>query len=104
MLKNIIILIALSLVAVFFMPTVTEGVKYLLVIHQKVSSELANVFYDGTTGNLIKEFIALLAMPFIAALIPTIVYWVVKRHWFPYFMEVLWIFWLIQIGALAMTT
>lgn len=102
MLKHLIVLVVLSFVVVFFMSNVEYLVKYLLMLHEAISTELGNVFYDGTVGNLIKDLIALLALPLIAGLIPALIYWVVKRHWFPYFMEVVWIVWLIQIGALVM--
>lgn len=47
-----------------------------------------------------RGLIALLSIPIIVGLVPTVLYWVLRRHWFPYFMEIVWVIWLVQAGAL----
>jgi hypothetical protein len=47
-----------------------------------------------------RKLIALLAVPLFIGLIPALVYWIVKRSWFPHFMQLVWIVWLIQAAAL----
>lgn len=102
MFKQIIILIALSLSIIFAMSYAQVGVEWLLAAHDWVSQVLTDVFSGGQAGNLARSLIALLSIPILVGLIPAIVYWVLRRHWLPYFMQIVWVVWLIQAGALIM--
>ena len=100
MLKQIIALIALSVAIVLSMSYAQEGLQFLLSAHDWISQLLTDVFSGGQAGNIARGLIALLSVPVLAGLIPTVIYWAVRRHWFPYFMEIVWVIWLIQAGAL----
>lgn len=102
MLKQAVALIALSAAIVLSMSYAQQGIQLLLNAHDWISQLLTEVFSPGQAGNLARSLIALLSIPVIVGLIPTLVYWVVRRHWFPYFMEIVWVVWLIQAGALIM--
>jgi len=102
MLKQAIALIILSAAIILSMSYAQQGLQLLLNSHEWVSRLLTEVFSAGQYGNLIRGLIALLSIPIIAGFIPTIVYWIVRRHWFPYFMEIVWVVWLVQAGALIM--
>jgi len=101
MVKHLIILVLLSVLVVLGMQYPQIGVKGLLAAHDWVSQLLTQVFSGGQVGNTIRELLALLCIPVVVGLIPSIIYWVVRRHWVPYFMEIVWIVWLVQFGALA---
>ena len=66
-----------------------------------ISDILREVFSGGQAGNIARELLALLAIPVAISLIPAIIYWLAKRHWFPWFMEVVWVIWFIQTSALV---
>lgn len=102
MLKQLIALIILSIAVIFFMTYAQAIIHLLLSAHEWISQMLTNVFAGGQSGKLAKEVIALLSIPILISFIPAILYWIVKRQWFPYFMEVIWIVWLLQAGALTM--
>lgn len=102
MLKQIIALIAFSVAIVLSMSYVQHGVQWLISAHDWVTQLLSDVFSGGQAGSLLKGLIALLSIPVIVGLVPTAVYWLVRRNWFPYFMEIVWVVWLIQAGALIM--
>lgn len=104
MLKHSIILIVLSILLVLFTSYAQQGMQWLLAAHDWVSNALTSVFSGDEAGNMVKELLVLLCIPVAIALIPAILYWIIRRHWFPYFMEVVWIVWLIQIGALLTMT
>lgn len=101
MLKQIIALIALSIAVVLSMSYAQQAVQFLVNAHDWISQMLADVFSGGHAGNLAKGLIALLSIPVLVALVPSLIYWMLKRNWFPYFMEIVWIVWLIQTGALV---
>lgn len=100
MLKQALALIVLSVAVVLSMSYAQEAVTYLLSAHDWISQLLTDVFSGGQAGNLARNLIALLSVPVLAGLIPALIYWIVRKHWFPYFMETVWVVWLIQAGAL----
>jgi hypothetical protein len=101
MIKQVITLIVLSITIVLSMSYAQQGMQWLLTAHDWISQLLTEVFSGGQAGNLARGLIALLSLPIIIGLIPALVYWFIRRNWFPYFMEIVWIVWLIQAGALV---
>ena len=102
MIKQILALFIFSIVIVFSMSYAHQGLQYLIGLHELISALLTDVFSPGEAGMLARGLLTFLSIPLLAGLIPAFFYWVVKRHWFPYFMEIVWIIWLIQVGALVM--
>lgn len=100
MIKQAIALIVLSAAIVLSMSYAQQGVQWLINAHEWVSQLLTDVFSPGQAGSLARGLIALLSIPVLAGLTPAIFYWIIKRSWFPYFMETVWVIWLVQAGAL----
>ena len=100
MLKQIVILIVLSVIIVLAMPYAQQPVQWLVQAHDWVSQLLTEVFSGGPAGNIARGLIALLSIPVLVALVPVAIYYALRRHWFPYFMEIVWVIWLVQAGAL----
>jgi len=100
MIKQIFALIAVSVLIVIFMPYAQQGVQFLVYAHDWVSDILTEVFSGGHAGNIARGLIALLAIPVFVGLVPAGVYWLIRKSWFPYFMEIVWVVWLLQAGAL----
>jgi len=100
MIKQSIALLALSIVIIFTMSYAQHAIQLLIDSHDWISQQLMDVFSGGNAGNIARGLIALLSVPVLVALIPSVIYWIARRHWFPYFMEIVWIVWLIQAGAL----
>ena len=101
MIKQIIAIIVLSIGVIFSMPYLQQGLQLLLSMHDWIADMLTQVFSVGEAGDLVRQLIALLAAPLVIGLIPAFIYWLVKRSWFPYFMEFVWVTWLVQASALA---
>lgn len=100
MIKQTVALITFSVVVTLTMSYAHQVIQLLVGAHAWVSQILTTVFSGGPAGSLAKGLIALLSIPLLAGLVPAISYWMVRRHWFPYFMEIVWIVWFIQAGAL----
>lgn len=100
MLKQIVAIIALSIAIILSMTYAQLALQFLVDAHSWVSQVLTEVFSGGQAGNLARGLIALLTIPVLIGAIPAVLYWFVRRHWFPYFMEIVWIVWLLQAGAL----
>lgn len=102
MIKQLIAIILGSIFIIVSMSYAQQAMQLLIDGHDWVSEILTNVFSGGQAGNLMRGLIALLSIPVLVGLVPASLYWIIKRHWFPYFMEIVWIVWLIQAGALIM--
>lgn len=102
MFKHIIALIAFSTLIVLSMSHAQQAIQILINAHDWVAELLTGLFSGGQAGNLARGLIALLAIPFVAAFIPTVIYWAIRRDWFPYFLQIVWVVWLLQAGALLM--
>lgn len=100
MLKQIIALVVFSLAVILCMSYAKHAMDLLLNAHNWVSNMLMNVFSSDQAGNLVRNLLALISIPILVAFVPAVTYWIIKRNWFPYFMPVVWIVWLIQVGAL----
>lgn len=104
MLKQItsfFIIIALSVAVAFFMPEAQKLIHLLIKSHDWVSGSLTNVFNDGHAGNVSRELLALMIVPLLCGLIPAIIFFALRKRWLPYFMEIVWVVWLLEVGALA---
>lgn len=101
MVKQLIAIVALSIAVILSMSYAHQAVQMLLNAHEWVSQVLADVFSVGQAGNLVKGLLALLTIPIFVSLVPAVLYWIARRHWFPYFMEMVWVIWLVQIGAIV---
>ncbi len=104
MLKQIIALIALSVAIILFMPYAQHGVEWILTAQNWVSELLTQVFSGGPAGDLTRKLLALLAIPIAIGLVPVIIFWLTRHRWFPYFMHIVWVIWLIQTAALVIHT
>ena len=100
MFKHIIIIILLSIVVLLAMPHAQLILRGLLSAHDVVAEVLRKVFAGDDIGNLIRELIALLAIPVLIGLVPVLIFWLIRRQWFPYFVYFVWFTWLVQTAAL----
>jgi hypothetical protein len=101
MIKNLLALIVLSIAVILTMTYAQTGLHALLSAYDWISATLKQVFSDGPAGNLSRELLALLFVPFIVGMIPALLYWFAKRTWFPYFMQLVWVTWLVQTAAIV---
>lgn len=101
MLKQVIALLVLSIVIILGMSYAQQSLQWIVDAHDWVSQVLTNVFSGGEAGDLTRKLLALLAIPLVISLIPVVVYWLARRSWFPYFMQIFWVTWLLQTAALV---
>lgn len=100
MIKHLFALIALSIAVILSMTYAQTALHWLLSGYDWILGLLKEVFSEGTAGNLSRDLLALLFVPIMVGLVPTLIFWFVKRRGFPYFMQLVWVTWLIQTSAL----
>lgn len=99
--KHLIAILILSALIVLFMPEAKIAAEALLTAHTWISNILSDVFSGGHAGSIARDLIALLSIPFLAGLIPALIFWIVRKHWLSSFMTIVWVVWLVQAGALV---
>ena len=104
MFKQIILIIVLSLTAIFFRVEISHLLNILVYLHNQVSHLLHMIFSEGVTGRMIQNLIALLIIPFVFGLIVGIIFWLVKRATMPHIMAVVWALWLILLVTMLAQT
>jgi hypothetical protein len=104
MFKQVILIIALSLMAIFFRVEISHLLNALVYLHNQVSHLLHLIFSDDVTGRVIQNVIALLIIPFVFGLIVGIVFWLIKRATMPHIMAIVWGFWLVLLVTLLAQT
>lgn len=93
--------IIFSIAIVLAMPHAQHGLELLIAAHNWIAETLTDVFSGGPTGNLIRQTLALFVIPVLVSLVPVLIYLIAKRSWFPYFIQVVWVIWLVQTAALV---
>jgi len=102
MLKNSIAIVVLSVLVILFMPWVQQGLTLLVDAHDWVGDALKQVFSVGEAGNVIRQLLALLAIPILISLVPLLIYWLAKHSWFPWTAQLIWMIWLVQTSAIVL--
>ncbi len=102
MLKHIIAFILISLAVVLFASVFQHGLDYLLTAHAWTANQLKLIFSGSQAADIIRQILALFAIPLIITLIPVAIYWFAKRGWLPWAMEIFWIMWFVQTALVVM--
>lgn len=95
MIKQGVVLVLLTVVAVFFQMELSHVVNGVLFIHRLVAELLHAVFSDGDVGLLIQRTVALLIIPLLCGALMAILLWLFKRPKMPTVMTVIWVVWLV---------
>lgn len=98
---NIILLIALSIIAIFFLSEIRMVLHWISDAHTFLLDKLALVIHGGELARVIRMTLALVIVPLIIALIPAFIYWIFRRRMMPNYMAIVWMIWFILITLLA---
>ena len=101
MIKQIILIILLSLAAIFFRSELSHGLAGLIYIHHYIDKSLQIIFSAGHIGHLIQEMISLLILPLAGGFIVAAAFWMVKRVTMPHMMGIVWVLWLVLLVTMA---
>jgi len=101
MLKQFIILLILSVLAVMFMSEVHHGLQYLTATYGFVTEQLSHVFSSGRLGSILSGTITLVIIPIVIGLIVNFIYWLVKRSTLPILIPLIWVVWVLLIALIG---
>ncbi len=102
MVKNVVLLVFLSILAVFFRVEIGYVVHGALKLHDLLVSYLSLIFSGGRLGQLIELGLALFLIPSLITGISAGLYWLFKRTMMPFFNEIIWVLWFVLLTALVL--
>ena len=97
MFKGVIVLIVVSIVAMFFQAQLGHVLHYLLKIHDTIAHGLAALFSNAPAARVIQQTIALIVIPIVIAAVAGLVWLLVRRNEMPHLIATVWIIWTILL-------
>lgn len=97
MYKQCILILILTIVAVFIQEQLEQVIAVLLSLHNIIAKDLMFFFSGRPLGRVIQGIIALLVIPFVAGGVAALGFWLVKHVSMPHMMATIWIVWLIVL-------
>lgn len=100
MAKQIILIILLTLAAIFFRPQLSHVLDMLVYLHNSIAGTLARIFSGNDIGRLLQDVIALLLIPLVLGGIVGVAFWLIKREMMPNVMMIVWVIWLVLLTTM----
>lgn len=97
MLKQGIIYLVLSILAVLLAKYVHILIIYIDLFYTLINLKLAPIFSTSHTSTMIREVLTLVVIPVLLTAIPGTIYWVIQKKRMPYFTEISWFLWLVIV-------
>lgn len=100
MLKNILLLIGLSIVAIFFQDQLLGVLHFLTKMHDQIAAGLGSVFSLNSAGEIVQSVLALLLVPAVVAALIAVAHFFIKQEHFPHTLHVVWVTWAVFLVAI----
>lgn len=97
MVKQTIFYLALSIIVVVFAHYFAVGILQVDHLHTWLNLKASTVFSHSIIGLTVQQVIVLMALPLVIAGVPALTYKLVKGGSMPYFLNVVWLVWLIVV-------
>jgi hypothetical protein len=98
-LKHLLIMVTVTVAIVFTMPYCKQALQELIKFYPVILRHLSYVFAGGKLGMLIKEVIAIIALPLVVSAVVSLAYYVIRRNWLPHLINITWILWIIVVSS-----
>jgi hypothetical protein len=97
---SFLILILLSILAIFFMTQLHYVVHWISEAHQVILDAISSLIAGGPIVRVVRLSLALILIPMLIALIPAFIIWLIKRD-FSSYSPITWGIWLVLLTILA---
>ncbi|PIZ04394.1 MAG: hypothetical protein COY58_04330 [Gammaproteobacteria bacterium CG_4_10_14_0_8_um_filter_38_16] len=100
MFKHILLLVILSVAAIFLQSELVHVLHFLMFIYRKITNGLGFVFSVDAAGETVQSVLTLLLIPIALAAIFAITHFFIRKSHFPHTMTVVWSAWAILLAAI----
>ena len=97
MLKQFVIILIVSILAVFFMQEFVTVLHTLGHAQTYLASQLKSIAPKYTWFAFVSKLIILIGIPALISFVAAFVYWLVKKRELPRFMEIFWAVWAMSL-------
>jgi len=97
MVKSLILLVILSVVAIFLKSQIGMVLHWLVIAHNHIAAWLGVVFSHDRTGQYIQAILSLIVIPIAVGGVAALGFWIVKRSAMPHVLATIWIAWTILL-------
>jgi len=104
MVKNILMLIVLSVAAIFFQDQLMQLLKVFMYVHAEIAKGLGVIFSINAVGEVVQSVLALLLIPAVVGIIIAIAHFFIRQQHFPHTMTVIWVCWAVFLAAILSQT
>src|SRR3989338_9793983 len=104
MFKHILLLIGLSVAAIFFQEPLMHVLQFFMQVHNQIAKGLGVIFSVDAVGEVVQSVIALLLIPVVLGVILAIAHFFIKQQHFPHTMTVIWVAWAVLLAAVLSQT
>src|SRR3990167_8402760 len=102
--KHVILLIALSVAAIFFQTELMQALQFLMYIHAQLAKGLGVIFSLNAVGEVVQSVLALLLIPVVIAILVGVIHFFVRQHHFPHPMTLIWVCWAVLLASVLSQT
>ena len=102
--KNVLLLIGLSVAAIFFQDQLMQLLQFLTHIHNVIARGLGVIFSVDSVGEIVQSVLALLLIPVLLGIIISFAHFFVKQVHFPHTLLVIWISWAVLLASVLTQT
>jgi hypothetical protein len=100
MVKQVILLIIASVLAVIFQNQIVHALNMLVTAHNREAQSLAGIFAGDHMGRMIQGVIAVVLLPVGVGAILSGGYWLIKKQMMPHTLTVVWVLWTVLLTTL----
>ncbi len=100
MFKHILVLVGLSVAAIFFQSQLLVVLHLITKIHDQVASGLGVIFSVNAVGEIVQSVLALLLIPVVIGVLVSIAHFFMKQEHFPHTFTVIWVSWAVLVAAI----
>lgn len=104
MFKHILLLVGLSVAAVFLQDQLAHVFNFLMSVHAQIANVLGRIFSLNSVGEVVQSVLALLLIPIVIGALIAIAHFFIKQEHFPHTLNVIWVCWAILLAAIVSQT
>lgn len=104
MIKHVLMLIGLSVAAIFFQDQLMAALKFFMLVHAELAKGLGVIFSVDKIGEIVQSVLALLLIPAVIAAIVALAHLFIRQQHFPHTMTVIWIAWAVLLVSVLSQT
>ena len=101
MFKQVMVILLLSVVVIFFKNQLAHVLDWLVAAHNYFAQKLHFIFSNDRIGRIIQDLIALLIIPILCGFLVLAIGWIIKRGAMPHVMVVVWTVWLVLLVTMV---